>query len=193
MSIKLLQGCRLLPFLFAWRYLRMAPSMNNSYRWEMCWCRWLCRCRLRTWLSKWWMFHMFLSSSNVLPFLTFLRNFRAQSFLLFFSLMKLCKLLPHGLLTFSWVHVHVTGYGSLVDVLILTCIFFVKPCCIFPHKRERKGEEKEQQLGTLNNKKGGGHRYLKEVDCSSGQFKSAKLKDKEYTINAPIFFTTLQK
>ena len=27
------------------------------------------------------------------------------------------------------------------------------------------------------------HRYLIEVDCSSGQFKSAKLKDKEYTIN----------
>ena len=32
-----------------------------------------------------------------------------------------------------------------------------------------------------------------EVDCSLGQFKSAKLKDKEYTKNAPIFFTTLQK
>ena len=26
-----------------------------------------------------------------------------------------------------------------------------------------------------------------------GQFKSAKWKDKEHTINAPIFFTTLQK
>ena len=26
-----------------------------------------------------------------------------------------------------------------------------------------------------------------------GQFKSTKLKDKEYTINAPISFTTLQK
>ena len=26
-------------------------------------------------------------------------------------------------------------------------------------------------------------RYLIEVDCSLGQFKSAKLKDKEYTIN----------
>ena len=37
------------------------------------------------------------------------------------------------------------------------------------------------------------HRYLIEVDCSLGQFKSAKLKDKEYTKNAPIFFTTLQK
>ena len=37
------------------------------------------------------------------------------------------------------------------------------------------------------------HRYLKEVDCSSGQFKSAKLKDKEYTTKAPILFTTLQK
>ena len=31
------------------------------------------------------------------------------------------------------------------------------------------------------------NRYVTEVDCSSGQFKSAKLKDKEYTINAPIF------
>ena len=37
------------------------------------------------------------------------------------------------------------------------------------------------------------HRYLIEVGCSSGQFKSAKLKDKEYTINAPTFFTTSQK
>ena len=37
------------------------------------------------------------------------------------------------------------------------------------------------------------HRYLKEVDCSSGQFKSSKLQDKEYTINASIFFTALQK
>ena len=37
------------------------------------------------------------------------------------------------------------------------------------------------------------HRYLKEVDCSSGQFKSAKLKDEEYAIHAPFFFTTLQK
>ena len=31
------------------------------------------------------------------------------------------------------------------------------------------------------------HRYLIKVDCSPGQFKSAKLKDKEYTINGPIF------
>ena len=30
------------------------------------------------------------------------------------------------------------------------------------------------------------HRYLIEVDCSLGQFKSAKLKDQEYAINAPI-------
>ena len=37
------------------------------------------------------------------------------------------------------------------------------------------------------------HRYLIEVDCSLGQFKSAKLKDKEYIINAPSFYTTLQK
>ena len=37
------------------------------------------------------------------------------------------------------------------------------------------------------------HRYLKEVDCSSGQFKSAKLKDKEYTTKALILFTTVQK
>ena len=28
------------------------------------------------------------------------------------------------------------------------------------------------------------HRYLIEVDCSSGQFKSAKLNDKDYTFNA---------
>ena len=35
------------------------------------------------------------------------------------------------------------------------------------------------------------HRYLIEVDGSSGQFKSAQLKDKEYTINAPSFDTTL--
>ena len=31
------------------------------------------------------------------------------------------------------------------------------------------------------------HRYLIEVDCSLGQFKSDKLKDKQFTINAPIF------
>ena len=37
------------------------------------------------------------------------------------------------------------------------------------------------------------HSYLIELDCSSGQFKSAKLKDKEYTRNAPSFFTILQK
>ena len=37
------------------------------------------------------------------------------------------------------------------------------------------------------------YRYLIEVDCSSGQFKSAKLKDKEYTLNAPSFYTTTQK
>ena len=36
-------------------------------------------------------------------------------------------------------------------------------------------------------------RYLREVDCSLGQFKSAKLKDKNNTINAPTFFKTLQK
>ena len=37
------------------------------------------------------------------------------------------------------------------------------------------------------------HKYLIEVDFSSGQFKLAKLKDQKYTINAPIFFITLQK
>ena len=37
------------------------------------------------------------------------------------------------------------------------------------------------------------HRYLIEVDYSSGQFKLAKLKDQKYTINAPIFFVTLPK
>ena len=30
-------------------------------------------------------------------------------------------------------------------------------------------------------------------NCALGQFKSAKLKDKEYTKNDPSFFTTLQK
>ena len=37
------------------------------------------------------------------------------------------------------------------------------------------------------------NRYLKETDWSLGQFKSAKLKDKENTLNAPIFFTRLKK
>ena len=37
------------------------------------------------------------------------------------------------------------------------------------------------------------HRYLIEVDCSSGQFKSDKLIDKECSINAPTFFATFQK
>ena len=31
------------------------------------------------------------------------------------------------------------------------------------------------------------HRYLIEVDCSAGQFKSAKLEDKEYNINVASF------
>ena len=34
---------------------------------------------------------------------------------------------------------------------------------------------------------------LIEVYCSSGQFMSAKLKNKEYTINASSFFTIWQK
>ena len=37
------------------------------------------------------------------------------------------------------------------------------------------------------------HRYLIEVDCSKGQFKPSILKDKEYTISAPSFYTTLQQ
>ena len=37
------------------------------------------------------------------------------------------------------------------------------------------------------------HRYLIEIGCSSDQFKSAKLKDKEYTINMPIFFHNIAK
>ena len=37
------------------------------------------------------------------------------------------------------------------------------------------------------------HRYLIEVDCSSGQFKSAKLKDRKYTTNAPNFFHIIAK
>ena len=37
------------------------------------------------------------------------------------------------------------------------------------------------------------HRNLTEVDCSLGQFKSAKLKDKEFTVNSPNFYTTLKK
>ena len=32
-----------------------------------------------------------------------------------------------------------------------------------------------------------------DIDCSSGQFKSAKLKNKEYTVNAPSFNPTLKK
>ena len=36
-------------------------------------------------------------------------------------------------------------------------------------------------------KKSGQHRYLIEVDFSLGQFKSSKMKDKEYSITAPIF------
>ena len=37
------------------------------------------------------------------------------------------------------------------------------------------------------------HRYLKEVDCYLGQFKSATLKDKEFTMNAPIFHNIAKK
>ena len=37
------------------------------------------------------------------------------------------------------------------------------------------------------------HRYQIELDYSPGQFKSAKLKDKKYTINVPSFYTTLHK
>ena len=36
-------------------------------------------------------------------------------------------------------------------------------------------------------------RYQIEVDCSSGQFKSAKLKDKESTINVPSFLNNIEK
>ena len=36
-------------------------------------------------------------------------------------------------------------------------------------------------------------RYLIEVDCSLDKFKSAKLKDKEYTINAPNFSQQCKK
>ena len=35
------------------------------------------------------------------------------------------------------------------------------------------------------------HRYVREVDCCLGQFKSAKLKNIEYSINVPIFVTTM--
>ena len=38
----------------------------------------------------------------------------------------------------------------------------------------------------------GGPQISNRGRCSLGKLKSAKLKDKEYTINAPIFFTTLQ-
>ena len=37
------------------------------------------------------------------------------------------------------------------------------------------------------------HIYLIEVDYSLGQFKSAKLKDKEYSINTPIFHKIAKK
>ena len=43
---------------------------------------------------------------------------------------------------------------------------------------------------TLMSREAVHHRYLIEVDCSSGQFKSTKLKDKEYTLKAPILLTT---
>ena len=36
----------------------------------------------------------------------------------------------------------------------------------------------------MKNKTGYDHRYIIEVDFSSGQFKSAKLKDKKYTKKA---------
>ena len=36
------------------------------------------------------------------------------------------------------------------------------------------------------------HRYLIEVDCSLGEFKSTKLKEEVYTINAPSFCTTFR-
>ena len=128
-------------------------SMNSPYRWEMC-CRWLCRGRLRTWLSKWRMFHMLLPSCNVLPFLALFRNFRASSFSLFFSMMKLGKLLPHGLLSFSWVHVHVTGYGSVFVVnLILTSILFVKPGCIVRQGRDKEGRRERATIRNIKKPK----------------------------------------
>ena len=37
------------------------------------------------------------------------------------------------------------------------------------------------------------HRYIKEIDCSSGQFKSAKLKDKVYTKKAPSLLNNIKK
>ena len=37
------------------------------------------------------------------------------------------------------------------------------------------------------------HQFLIEVDCSLGQFKSAKLKDKENTINPPSFYKRIAK
>ena len=37
------------------------------------------------------------------------------------------------------------------------------------------------------------HRYQIELNCSLGQFKSAKLEDKEYTINATKFFCNIAK
>ena len=36
------------------------------------------------------------------------------------------------------------------------------------------------------------YRYIFEVDCSLGQFKSTKLKGKECAINASSFYKTLQ-
>ena len=45
----------------------------------------------------------------------------------------------------------------------------------------------------LHTSLGSKHRCLIEVDCSLGQIKLAKLKDKNHNINALIFFTTLQK
>ena len=37
------------------------------------------------------------------------------------------------------------------------------------------------------------HRYIIEVDCSLGQFKSAILEDKEYTIDFIKFFHNIAK
>ena len=75
-------------------------------------------------------------------------------------------------------------YAFVASFIIKSHQFFVK-------KQKRnfiKIREKDFQFCAVSMKKiGFHHRYIMEVDCSLSQFKSAKLKDKEYTIKAPSF------
>ena len=82
---------------------------------------------------------------------------------------------------FSFEHcfvVHCLAIKTFCQIYILYFFTFFKNRVNFSRKRQ----------GTIPD-----HRYLIEVDLSSGQSKFAKSKDKEYTINAQIFWTTSQK